>query len=104
MRNTFLIAKREYLERIRTRAFMVMTILIPALMGGALFLPALFIGRHSQDAKHFVIVASDQSSGELIANELKMAKKEATKQKEDAAKQAALPKRGLPQTSNFEID
>ena len=58
MRNTFLIAKREYLERIRTRAFIVMTILIPALMGGSLILPTLFISRHAKDAKHLVVVAS----------------------------------------------
>ncbi len=106
MRNTFLIAKREYLERIRTRAFMVMTILIPALMGGALFLPALFVGRHSQDAKHFVIVASDQSSGNVIADELKAAKSEAVKQKEAAKRQESLPKREplQAQTSRFDID
>ena len=51
MRNTYLIAKREYLERIRTRAFMVMTVLIPLLMGGSLVLPALFIGQHSQGSQ-----------------------------------------------------
>jgi len=56
MRNTYLIAKREYLERIRTRAFIVMTILIPALMGGSLILPTLFIGRRAQEAKHLVVV------------------------------------------------
>src|ERR1700759_981406 len=104
MRNTFLIAKREYLERIRTRAFIVMTILIPALMGGSLILPTLFISRHAKDAKHLVVVASDQRSGEVIADELKAAKSEAVKQQDAARQQETLPKRGLPQTSRLEID
>jgi ABC-2 type transport system permease protein len=106
MRNTYLIAKREYLERIRTRAFMVMTVLIPALMGGSLYLPALFIGRHAQESKHMVVVASDQSSGEVIAHELKVAKDEALKQKDEALKQTALSKPGLAQVpaSRLEIE
>ena len=36
MRNIWLIAKREYLERIRTKAFLFSTILIPLLMGGGI--------------------------------------------------------------------
>jgi len=69
-------------------------------------LPAMFIGRHEQEAKHFVIVASDQSSGELIANELKAAKNDAVKQKEAAKLQETLPKREplQPQASRFDID
>ena len=31
MRNTWLIIKREYLERVRTRSFMVLTLLLPAI-------------------------------------------------------------------------
>jgi ABC-2 type transport system permease protein len=104
MRNTYLIAKREYLERIRTRAFIVMTILIPVLMGGSLVLPTLFIGRHAQEAKHIVVVASDQRSGEVIANELTAAKNEATEEKSAAKGQGSLPRRGLPQPSHLEID
>jgi ABC-2 type transport system permease protein len=37
LRNTLLIARREYRERARTRSFVVMTILIPAMMGGLIF-------------------------------------------------------------------
>jgi len=37
MHNIWLIARREYLERIRTKAFLVATILIPLLMGGFVF-------------------------------------------------------------------
>jgi ABC-2 type transport system permease protein len=103
MRNTYLIAKREYLERIRTRAFMVMTVLIPLLMGGSLVLPGLFIGQHAQGTKRMVVVASDQRSGEVIANELKAAKNDALQQRESVTHQGGLPKRALP-ASHVEIE
>src|SRR6478736_10317763 len=96
MRNTYLIAKREYLERIRTRAFMVMTVLIPLLMGGSLVLPGLFICQRAQGTKRMVVVASDQRSGEVIANELKAAKNDALQQRESVTHQGGLPKRALP--------
>ena len=37
MHNVWLIAKREYTERIKTKGFLIATILIPVLMGGGLF-------------------------------------------------------------------
>ena len=37
MYNTWLIAKREYFERIRTKGFIIATILIPLLMGLLVF-------------------------------------------------------------------
>ena len=37
MHNVWLIAKREYLERIRAKSFLLMTILIPLLMGGLVY-------------------------------------------------------------------
>jgi len=42
VRNILLIAKREYMERIRAKSFIVMTILIPALMGGGIFASVYF--------------------------------------------------------------
>ncbi len=45
MHNVLLIAKREYLERIRTKSFLVMTVLIPLLMGGLVYGAAMMNGR-----------------------------------------------------------
>src|SRR5689334_12622770 len=70
MRSMFLIARREYLERIRTKAFLIMTILIPAIMGGSLFLPALFMKKTQSGVKHLVVVASDRHIGEAIAEQV----------------------------------
>jgi ABC-2 type transport system permease protein len=57
MHNVLLIAKREYLERIRTRGFILATILIPTLMGGGIFGVAA-LARNSKTAAHVAIVAS----------------------------------------------
>ena len=37
MHNILLIARREYMERVRTKGFKIATILIPTLMGGGVF-------------------------------------------------------------------
>ncbi len=104
MRNTYLIAKREYLERIRTRAFIVMTVLIPLLMGGSLVLPGLFIGQRAQGTKRMVVVASDQRSGEVIANELKAAKNDAAPAKRVSNASGRAPKTWHCRSSHVEIE
>jgi ABC-2 type transport system permease protein len=58
MHNIFLIARREYLERVRTRSFMIATILIPLLMGGGIA-ASILIAKHTKSSSHIVIVSSD---------------------------------------------
>jgi ABC-2 type transport system permease protein len=70
MHNTFLIARREYLERVRTKSFIIMTILLPVLMLSATILPGLLMMKGSKEAKHIVVVASDANTGELIRDQL----------------------------------
>jgi ABC-2 type transport system permease protein len=41
LRNTLLIAKREYLERVRSKVFRITTLLVPLGMGGLGMLGAL---------------------------------------------------------------
>jgi ABC-2 type transport system permease protein len=55
MHNILLIAKREYTERIRTRAFLLATILIPTLMGGGIFAVASIAAR-SKTASHIAVM------------------------------------------------
>jgi ABC-2 type transport system permease protein len=74
MHKVWLIARREYLERIRTKAFIVSTILIPMLMGGFLF------GSHYMDKKNrssisrVTIVASDTQLALDLQKELEASK------------------------------
>jgi ABC-2 type transport system permease protein len=56
--NIFLIARREYLERIRAKSFMVMTILIPVLMGAAIFGVAA-MNRNMGTGGHIAVITSN---------------------------------------------
>ena len=58
MRDIWLIAKREYLEQVRGKAFKVTTILIPLLFIGIFALIAL-AGKNSGVGKHIVVATSD---------------------------------------------
>jgi ABC-2 type transport system permease protein len=69
MHNVWLIAKREYLERVRTRSFLVMTVLIPLLMGGIIGGAALVNGR-SNGASHLAVVTQDNQFGLDLKSEL----------------------------------
>jgi len=51
MRETWVIAKREFLERVRTKWFVVMTVLGPILMIALIVIPALLASRGSNGAK-----------------------------------------------------
>ena len=73
MHNIWLIAKREYLERIRTKAFIIATILIPTLMGGGIFGTA-YMAEKSKASSHIAIVSSQQPLSTELQNELEHGK------------------------------
>jgi ABC-2 type transport system permease protein len=58
MRNLLLVAKREYLEQVRGRAFRITTILVPALFGVLIWVMVL-AGKNASGAKHVVIASND---------------------------------------------
>jgi len=65
MHNIWLIAKREYTERIRTKAFIIATILIPTLMGGGIFGVATIASKSKTTAHIAVVTSSPQPAGDL---------------------------------------
>jgi ABC-2 type transport system permease protein len=69
MRNTWLIIKREYLQRVRTRSFLVLTILAPVIMTVLMVLPAKF-ATMGQAPQHLVIVTSNVQFGESVRQQL----------------------------------
>lgn len=99
MHNIFLIAKREYLERVRTRAFVIMTFFIPALMLGVIVVPNLLLTRGSNETKHLVVVAADRDTAEMIRSRIEQ------QQDEQAKNPNAQPANnaGLPRT-HFSVD
>ena len=73
MHNVWLIAKREYLERIRTKAFIVTTILIPLLMGGGI-VGSIMMSTRSKSTSHIAIVSRDQQLATDLQSELQNGK------------------------------
>ena len=73
MHNILLIARREYMERVRTKGFKIATILIPTLMGGGVFATVTLAG-HSKISSHIAIVASAPQPATDLAQELEHGK------------------------------
>jgi ABC-2 type transport system permease protein len=65
MRNLLLVARREYLEQIRGRAFRVSTILVPLVFGLVIFI-AYLAGRGSGVGKHVIVAAPRAALAEAI--------------------------------------
>jgi ABC-2 type transport system permease protein len=74
MHNVWLIAKREYLERVTTKSFVIMTVLIPLLMGGGIFITAM-VGMKSKSTAHIAIVSKDQQLATDLQAELATGKR-----------------------------
>lgn len=66
MRDMYVIAKREFLERVKSKWFVVMTVLWPVLMAATMVIPALLAGEGTEGAKVQIV---DQSGvvGEQLA-------------------------------------
>ncbi len=58
MRNMLLIAKREYLEQIRGRAFRISTVMVPLILFGLLSVSA-FTGRRLSTGRHIAVAADN---------------------------------------------
>src|SRR5690348_18476905 len=96
MRNIWLIARREYLERVRTRSFMIMTVLTPLLMAGLTIGPGLLAARVSHTSRHIVVVASDQQTGDTIREQL-IHENDESRQSEEAARKTSMRRGPQPQ-------
>lgn len=83
MRNTFLIAKREYLERVRSRSFVIMTLFIPALMFGVTVVPTMLANRGTNETKRMVVVAADRDTAEMIRSRIEQNQDQASPEKKD---------------------
>jgi ABC-2 type transport system permease protein len=67
--NVWLIARREYLERVRAKSFLVMTILIPALMGGALG-GIYLMNRNMGSSQHIAVITTNTAFAKDLQTEL----------------------------------
>ncbi len=73
MHNIWLIAKREYMERVRTKGFILATVLIPCFMAALVGGSAFFMAR-TKTTSHIAIVTSDRTLGQDIQHQLETGK------------------------------
>lgn len=64
MRKVWVIAVREYLAAVRTKAFIISLLLMPVLMGGSIVMQIIFKNIEDRGEKHFAII--DRTPGEEI--------------------------------------
>jgi ABC-2 type transport system permease protein len=90
LRNVRLVARREYIERVRTRGFLVTTILIPLIMGGIVF-GAAFAGSKSNPDLRIAVVSPDVQLALDLQTELERRQQQAgAAQQQPAATQQQL--------------
>lgn len=70
MNKVFAIIRREFVERVRTRVFVVATIGFPLLMVGLMFIPALLISKSSSVKRVAIIDAAEGDFGARIESAL----------------------------------
>ncbi len=69
MREALLIAKREYLERVRSKAFRISTVLIPLVFAGVFGIGA-FSGKMASGARNIVVASNDPVLAQCTRTEL----------------------------------
>ena len=67
---TFLISRREYLERVRTKTFLITTLITPAMMLGFMFLPDFFMSMKTGGAKNIIVVSDDPAVANAFKSEI----------------------------------
>jgi len=82
MRNIWMLIQREYLERVRSRSFVIFTLLMPAFMAGSVLIPEKIEQMNSGGEKRIVVVANNPQLAAAVGRELSAA---AAKAKTDLA-------------------
>lgn len=75
LRNVWIIAHREYVERIRTRGFLITTVMIPLIIGGFVFGSTFLAARANRDFR-IAVVSSDPRLAQDLQNELRQQEKD----------------------------
>jgi len=70
MHNAWLVIQREYLERIHSKAFIIMTLLMPLFMASTILMPMLLSNLKSGGTRHIVVVADQSEIAEAVREEL----------------------------------
>src|SRR5205085_4252966 len=79
MKKLFAVVKREYVQRVRTKFFVVATILGPVLMGAFTVVPALMMGMKSGGPTRVVIIDQTGKLYARVARELQTGRERPSK-------------------------
>jgi ABC-2 type transport system permease protein len=74
MRNVWTLLQREYLERVRTRSFVIFTLVMPAFMAGSVLVPTKLAEMNSGGERHLVLVVNNPQIATAVTQELANAK------------------------------
>jgi ABC-2 type transport system permease protein len=74
MRNAWLILRREYLERVRTKSFIISTLLMPAVMIAFMLLPGKLAMLKSSGTKHLAVVCANADFARAVQAQLENSK------------------------------
>jgi ABC-2 type transport system permease protein len=89
MNNVWTLVKREYLERVRSRSFLIFTLLMPAVMAGVVLIPAALVRYDTGGERKIVIVANDPKLASAVGHELGNSKTQAAS--EELGKASGAP-------------
>jgi ABC-2 type transport system permease protein len=70
MHNIWTLVQREYLERVRSRSFLIFTLLMPAFMAAIMLIPAKLEQMNSGGETQIVIVANNAQLATVVGHEL----------------------------------
>jgi ABC-2 type transport system permease protein len=101
MRKLLVIVKREYLARVRTKAFLITTLLLPLFVIGSAVVPGLLFSLKSGGATRLAIV---DETGKLYqpVREALLTTGDEDKEEQSSAPRTQLPARGMPDANNEE--
>src|SRR5579884_4088217 len=66
LKNTLLIAKREYLERVRSKVFRITTVLVPIGMAGMAFIGGIGTRKIEQGVENMAIVSNNAELAQQV--------------------------------------
>ena len=76
MHNAWLILRREYLERVRTKSFIVSTLLLPAVMIALMLLPGKLATLKADGARRIAVVCANADFARAVQSQLETGKGE----------------------------
>jgi ABC-2 type transport system permease protein len=78
MHNVWTLLQREYLERVRSRSFVIFTLLMPAFMAGSVLIPAKLAEMNTGGVRHLVLVVNHAQIATAVMQELGTSKPQAS--------------------------